>query len=83
MANAKNTPDSRMAGMAMMAPIGTATKPANSRATAQGRPSPEVKWPMAAAPTAAKAYWHSDTCPDTRTRMPNDRTRITSISPDE
>ena len=72
-----------MAGMAMMAPIGTATRPASRSDSSQGIPKLWAKCPMAAAPTAAKPYWQSETCPEIRTSRPRDRIRITSTSPDE
>ena len=37
-ASARNTPETRIAGMAMMAPIGTATNEATTSATSQGHP---------------------------------------------
>ena len=66
--------------MAMMAPTGTATSPANSSDNSQGRPNEVVKCAMAAAPTAAKAYWHSETCPAWRIRRPSERNRMTSTT---
>ena len=62
-----------MAGMATMAPIGTVATPARISATSQGRPAPWAKWENAAAPTAANAAWHSDTCPDVCTSSRSDR----------
>ena len=76
-ASARNTPDRRMAGIAMIAPTGTATSPASSSASSHGTPWSVTRWPKAAAPTAANAYWHSDTWPDSCTRSPSDRNRIT------
>ena len=59
-ASARKTPDSRMAGMAMNAPTGTATSAASSRANSHGMPA-LVKCPIAAAPMAAKPYWQRET----------------------
>ena len=80
-ASARNTPDSRIAGTAMISPTGMATRPASSSAGNQGTPWSLTRWQNAAAPTAANAYWHSDTCPDSRTRSPSDRNRINVIRP--
>ena len=46
--------------MAMMAPTGMATRPARSNANSHGMCQSPVKCPNAAAPTAAKARWHSE-----------------------
>ena len=77
-ASARKTPDSRMAGMAMNAPTGTATRAASRRAISQGMPAP-VKCAIAAAPMAAKAYWHRETWRDVRRRRPSERMRITRM----
>ena len=81
MAKARNTPESRIAGMAMMAPMATTISPANSSASSHGMPIQWAKWPIAAAPTAAKPYWQSETSPDTRTRSPTEMKRMTSSRP--
>ena len=60
-ASARNTPDNRMAGMAMIAPIGTAISPARSTAGSQGTWWSLTRWPKAAAPTAASPSWANDT----------------------
>ena len=78
-ASARKTPDSRMAGMAMNAPTGTATSAASSRANSQGMPA-LVKCPIAAAPMAAKPYWQSETWREVRSRSPSERMRITMMS---
>ena len=67
--------------MAMTAPIGMAIRLANNTAHPHGIPNPWAKCDMAAAPTAAKAYWHNDTWPDTRINNPNDNNKITSTKP--
>jgi hypothetical protein len=53
---------------------------ANNNDAPHGIPNPLEKCDMAAAPTAAKAYWHNDTWPDTRINNPNDNNKITSTS---
>ena len=65
-----------MAGIASSAPMGTATSPPASTASGQGNPSPTTRAAVEA-PTAAKAMWHSDTCPDVRTSRPSEANRIT------
>ena len=62
-----------MAGMATSAPTGTATNPASTRAASQGKWKLVVKCPKAAAPTAAKARWHSEIWPEVLTRSPSDK----------
>ena len=64
----------------MIAPTGTATSPASSSATSQGKPWSVVKCAIDDAPMAAKAYWHSDTWRDSRVSRPSDNTRITRTS---
>ncbi len=76
-ASARNTPDNRMAGMAMIAPTGTAINPASRTAGSHGMEWSLTRWPKAAAPTAASPSCASDTWPDVRTKRPSDRNRIT------
>ncbi len=45
----------------MIRPTGTATSPAINSASNHGTPWSLTRWQNAAAPTAANAYWHSDT----------------------
>ena len=52
--------------MATRAPTGTVTSPPASRASSHGFPS-LATWAKVAAPTATKAAWATDTCPDVRT----------------
>src|SRR5437763_2007025 len=76
-ASARNSPDKRMAGMATMAPTGTATRPASARATSHGTPAPWVRCENVVAPTAANVAWHSETWPDVTTRRRSDaKTRM-------
>jgi len=63
--------------MAMMAPTGMATNPANSKAASHGMCQSAVKCPNAAAPTAAKARWHSEICPEVLTKSPSDKKSMT------
>ena len=65
-----------MAGMATPAPTGAATSPPSTRAASQGTPAPTAR-AETDAPTAAKAIWHNDTCPDIRTRTLSEANRIT------
>ena len=51
-ARARNNPESRIAGIATMAPTGTATRPPMSTAIPQGTPL-DTACAKAAAPTAA------------------------------
>src|SRR5665213_3952856 len=67
-----------MAGMATMAPTGTATRPASTSAASQGKWKLVVKCPKEAAPMAAKARWHSEICPEVRTSNPSDKKRMMS-----
>jgi len=78
-ASARNTRETRTAGMATTAPTGTATSAARISENSQGMPSP-AKCPKAAAPTAANARWHSEICPERRTSRPSDRNRMMLIS---
>ena len=65
--------------MAMNAPTGTATSAASSSAISHGMPAP-VKCAIAAAPMAAKPYWHRETWRDVRSSSPSERMRITMMS---
>ena len=82
-ASARNTPESLIAGIATIAPTGTATSPARSSAASHGMPKSVVKCANDEAPIAANAYWQSETCRDVRTRSPSESTRITTTSAPE
>ncbi len=68
-----------MAGMATIAPTGTAASPAPRTARGHGTPSPWARWLKAAAPMAAKAAWQSETWPDDRTSSRSERNTSTKI----
>src|SRR2546423_12360570 len=66
-ARARNRPDSRMAGMATIAPTGTMISADSSMAGRYGTPMLR-RWASVVAPKTTKVAWHSDTCRDSPTR---------------